>query len=96
MEKDPAVYLLASKRNGTLYTGVTSNLLNRVWEHKNGIFEGFTSKYGVYLLVWYEFFDTMDLAILREKRIKKWKRDWKIRLIMRDNPEWNDLYDEIK
>ena len=95
MEKEPSVYMLASQRNGTLYTGVTSDLGQRVWEHKEGLFEGFTKKYNVKTLVWYEVHDSMETAILREKRIKKWKRDWKIRLIMRDNPEWLDLYDQI-
>ncbi len=74
MEKQPCVYLLASKRNGTIYTGVTSNLLKRIWEHRSNFVKGFTSKYGIHTLVWYEIHDTMESAILREKNIKNWKR----------------------
>jgi putative endonuclease len=87
--------MLASKRNGTLYTGVTSNLLKRVWEHKNNVVEGFTRKYGVHALVWYEVHDTMDMAIQREKTIKNWKRVWKIEVIEEMNPQWQDLYPEL-
>ncbi len=92
MERQPCVYLLASKRNGTLYTGVTSSLLKRVWEHKNNLVESFTSKYDVHTLVWYEVHETMDTAIQREKAIKNWKRAWKIKMIEAMNPEWRDLY----
>ena len=92
MEKQPAVYILASKRNGTLYIGVTSDLTKRVWEHKNGMVEGFTKRYNVHRLVWYEIHESMESAITREKRIKEWKRAWKLELIEGANPEWEDLY----
>lgn len=92
--KQPCVYILASKRNGVLYTGVTSDLFDRVAIHKQDLIEGFTKKYGVHRLVYYEMHDTMDEAILRETRIKKWKRAWKVRLIHEMNPEWDDLFDE--
>ena len=91
----PCVYILSSKRNGTLYIGVTSNLLQRVWQHKNDFVEGFTKRYGVHTLVWYETHSTMDSAITREEALKKWKRSWKIELIEKDNPTWRDLYSEI-
>jgi putative endonuclease len=91
----PAVYILASKRNGTLYTGVTSNIVKRIWEHKNNQVEGFTKRYNVHHLVWYEIHDTMESAITREKRLKRWKRKWKLELIESKNPEWQDLYDTI-
>ena len=87
--------MLANRRNGTLYIGVTSNLAQRAWEHKNDLVEGFTKTYGVRSLVWYEAHPTMESAITREKRIKKWCRAWKIRLIEKLNPEWDDLNDEI-
>lgn len=90
--KQPCVYLLASRRNGTLYVGVTSDLLKRVWEHKNHVVEGFTKRYGVDRLVWYELHESMESAIRREKAIKEWKRAWKLELIERANPEWTDLY----
>ena len=93
--KQPCVYLLASKRNGTLYVGVTSNLVQRVWQHKNDMVEGFTKRYGVHTLIWYEVHETMESAITREKAIKRWKREWKIELIKRDNPSWRDLYDDL-
>ena len=93
--KQPAVYILASKRNGTLYIGVTSDLVQRVWQHKNDVVEGFTKKYGVHTLVYFELHDDMENAILREKRLKKWNRDWKLRLIEEKNPDWNDLYSSI-
>ena len=93
--KQPCVYILASKRNGTLYVGVTSNLLQRVWQHKNDMVEGFTKRYGVHTLVWYESHETMESAIMREKAIKEWKRAWKLRMIERDNPEWLDLYEGL-
>lgn len=86
------MYLLASKRNGILYTGVTSSLLKRVWEHKNNLVERFTSKQGVHTLVWYEVRETMETAIQREKAIKNWKRAWKMKVIEEMNPEWCDLY----
>ncbi len=95
MDKQPAVYILASKRNGTLYTGVTSDLLKRVWEHKNDLVESFTRRHHVHSLVWYELHETMESAILREKRIKGWKREWKLRLIESANPSWKDLYHSI-
>ncbi|MFH1887207.1 MAG: GIY-YIG nuclease family protein [Pseudomonadota bacterium] len=95
MNKQPAVYILASKRNGTLYTGVTSDLVKRVWEHKNDRMEGFTERYGIHLLVWYEVHQRMESAIEREKQLKNWKRKWKIRLIEESNPDWQDLYPSI-
>ena len=95
MNKQPAVYLLASKRNGTLYTGVTSNLVARVWEHKHNQAEGFSQKYAVHRLVYFELHQDMASAIVREKQIKKWKRQWKLALIEKNNPDWKDLYDEI-
>ena len=95
MEKQPATYILASDRNGTLYIGVTSHLIGRIWQHREHAVEGFTSKYDVTKLVWYEMHGTMEEAILREKRIKKWNRDWKVRLIEERNPYWNDLWDQI-
>ncbi len=91
----PAVYILASKRNGTLYTGVTGNLIKRIWEHKNDLVEGFTSKYGVHLLVYFEQHASIVDAINREKQIKKWNRVWKLRLIEEINPEWRDLFEEL-
>jgi putative endonuclease len=95
MERQPCVYLLASKRNGTLYTGVTSNLLKRVWEHRNNQVEGFTNKYGVHALVWYELHGSMDSAIQREKAIKNWNRAWKMKVIEQENPHWDDLYSDL-
>lgn len=95
MERQPCVYILASKRNGVLYAGVTSNLLKRVWEHKNKVVQGFTQKYGVHILVWYEMHVTMEAAIQREKAIKNWKRAWKIKAIEEMNPQWRDLYPEL-
>ncbi len=94
-DKHPPVYLLASKRNGTLYTGVTSDLGARIWQHKNNQVEGFTQKYHVHTLVYYEVHQDMKAAIQREKQIKKWKRQWKLALIEKNNPGWKDLYDEI-
>ena len=84
--------MLASQRNGTLYVGVTSGLMRRVWEHKGGFVEGFTKRYEVNDLVWYEVHESAEAAILREKQIKKWNRAWKIKLIEDANPYWNDLY----
>ena len=89
------VYILASQRNGTLYVGVTSDLVGRTWEHKNDLVEGFTKKYGVHILVWYELHDDIEAAIAREKRLKKWNRAWKLRLIEKENSGWNDLYDRL-
>ena len=95
MTKRFFVYIMASKRNGTLYTGVTSDLVRRVWEHKNDCAPGFTSQYGVKRLVYYEVCDDAESAIMREKRIKKWERKWKLRLIEEKNPVWRDLYLEL-
>jgi putative endonuclease len=95
MERQPCVYLLASKRNGTLYAGVTSNLVKRIWEHKHHVVDGFTKKYGVEILVWYEVHETMESAISREKAIKNWKREWKINVIEMMNPQWLDLYSDL-
>ena len=95
MERQPCVYLLASKPNGTLYTGVTSNLVRRVWEHKQHLVDGFTKKYGVDQLVWYEVHESMISAISREKTIKNWKRAWKVKTIEAMNPEWRDLYEDL-
>ncbi len=86
------VYMLASRRHGTLYLGVTNNLARRIWEHKTKVIPGFSAKYGVDRLVWYEAYDRIDEAIAREKALKKWRRDWKLRLIEEMNPEWEDLY----
>jgi putative endonuclease len=93
--KQPCVYILASKRNGTLYIGVTSDLVRRVWEHKNNCADGFTKKYGVHLLVWFEVHSEIGSAIAREKTLKEWKRSSKLELIERDNPDWRDLYVDI-
>ena len=95
MTKQPAVYILASKRNGTLYIGVTSDLIKRVWQHRNDEVDGFTKQYQVHTLVYFELHNTMMDAIRREKQIKKWYRAWKIRLIEEENPEWRDLWFEI-
>lgn len=92
MSKQPAVYILASKKNGTLYVGVTSNLIQRVWQHKNNIIDGFTKRYKVHKLVYYEIYADMPQAIAREKTLKDWKRSWKIKLIERFNHKWDDLY----
>ncbi|MBF0247547.1 MAG: GIY-YIG nuclease family protein [Alphaproteobacteria bacterium] len=92
--KRPCVYILASARNGTLYVGVTGDVARRVWEHKNGLVDGFTKIHGVHTLGYAEFHDTMDAAIVREKQIKKWRRAWKLRLIEENNPQWRDLFDE--
>ncbi|VVC84975.1 GIY-YIG nuclease family protein [Sideroxydans sp. CL21] len=95
MSKQPCVYLLASKRNGTLYVGVTSDLVKRVWEHRNHVVAGFTKQHGVDQLVWYEVHETMESAIQREKAIKEWQRAWKLKLIEEFNPDWKDLYGTI-
>jgi putative endonuclease len=91
----PCVYLLASKRNGTLYIGVTSNLLARIHQHRTGAVRGFTREYAVKQLVWFERHATMDSAITREKRIKKWNRAWKLQLIEAENPDWRDLAEDL-
>jgi putative endonuclease len=91
----PCVYILASQRNGTLYVGVTNDVTRRVWEHRSDIVGGFVRKYRVHRLVFVEFHVTMPDAILREKRIKKWRRAWKLELIERHNPQWRDLYDDL-
>lgn len=93
--KQPAVYILTNKRNGTLYVGVTSELLKRVYQHKNNLVDGFSKKYKTHQLVYFEQHQTMEEAIFREKQIKEWKRAWKINLIERDNPYWKDLYNEL-
>ncbi len=93
--RTPCVYILANKPNGTLYIGVTSNLVQRVWQHKNDFVEGFTKRYSVHRLVWHEVHESMESAISSEKALKKWNRSWKIELIERSNPTWVDLYDEI-
>ncbi len=89
------VYIMASKKNGTLYIGMTSNLIRRVYEHKNNINEGFTQKYGVHRLVYYEQIPDANNAIAREKQMKKWRRQWKINLIEQENPNWEDLYEHL-
>ncbi|MBF0128937.1 MAG: GIY-YIG nuclease family protein [Alphaproteobacteria bacterium] len=93
--KRPCLYILASKQNGTLYIGVTSDLVRRVWEHKNNILDGFTKTYSIHILVYYELHETMPAAILREKQMKRWNRAWKIELIQRSNPQWRDLYQDV-
>jgi len=94
--KHPCAYILASQRNGTLYTGVTGDIAGRIWLHRQGRGSAFTAKYNIHHLVWYEFHDGFDTAIAREKKIKAWKRAWKINLIETSNPDWNDLYDTIQ
>ncbi|HEX9024630.1 MAG TPA: GIY-YIG nuclease family protein [Geobacteraceae bacterium] len=89
------VYILSNERNGTLYTGVTSDLLKRIYEHKNDLVEGFSKRYGIHNLVWYEMHETAESAISREKQIKKWQRKWKLELIDKSNPFWDDLYKEL-
>ncbi len=93
--KLPCVYILASKRNGTVYVRVTSNLIGRVWQHKNDMVEGFTKRNGVHTLVWYELHESMAGAIAREKAIKECRRAWKLELIENCNPTWSDLYEEL-
>jgi len=95
MDKQPAVYILASRRNGTVYVGVTSNLVKRIREHKNNLAEGFTKRYKVHHLVWFELHGSMESALAREKRLKDWRRAWKLELIEKSNPEWKDLYSTI-
>lgn len=91
MEKRGYVYIMASRPNGTLYIGVTSNLLKRAWEHREGVIDGFTKRYGCKLLVWFEAYDRIEEAIVREKQMKEWRRAWKIRRIVEMNPGWQDL-----
>lgn len=93
--KQPAVYIMASKPSGTLYIGVSSDLLKRVWEHRENVVDGFTRRYGVHKLVYYELHEDMACAIEREKQLKKWNRAWKIRLIKEMNPMWEDLYESL-
>ena len=95
MPRQPCVYILASQRNGTLYVGITSDLVKRIWEHKSDAVDGFTKKYGAHILAYYELHADMSAAITREKQIKKWNRAWKIELIESTNPEWRDLWEEI-
>jgi putative endonuclease len=95
MEKQYYVYILASHKNGTLYTGFTAGLLARTWSHKNDIVEGFTKKYQVHRLVYYQVFEDRDAALKYEKQLKKWRRQWKLRLIETMNPDWKDLYKDI-
>ena len=95
MSRQPAVYILASKRNGTLYIGVTSNLQKRAWQHKNDLVQGFTKRYGVHQLAYYELHEDMVSAITREKQMKKWNRAWKVKLVERQNPDWKDLWEGI-
>jgi len=95
MPKQPCVYILANQRNGTLYVGVSSDLVKRIWIHKNDFIEGFSKQYGVHSLVFYELHADMAAAITREKQIKKWNRYWKMELIESTNPEWKDLWEQI-
>jgi putative endonuclease len=89
------VYILASQRNGTLYIGVTNDLMKRVYEHRNNLIDGFTKKYNVHSLVYYEQYNDIESAIVREKRLKKWNREWKLELIEKENPQWRDLYEDL-
>ena len=95
MDRQPCVYIVTNKRNGTLYVGVTSNLPGRIWQHKNKVVPGFTQKHKLDRLVWYEVHETMESAIQREKAVKYWKRYWKLKAIEEMNPDWRDLYEEI-
>jgi putative endonuclease len=96
MTRRPAVYIMASKRNGTLYVGVTSDLPKRVWEHTQDLVHGFTQRYGVHRLVWYERLDSMEAAIQLEKQMKKWRREWKLHVIEEKNPSWRDLSEDFR
>jgi len=96
MSKHPCTYILANAKNGTLYIGVTSNLVQRIWQHKNNQVKGFTEKYQVHSLVYYEQHGTMEAAITREKQLKKWNREWKIKLIEKNNVDWKDLWETIQ
>ena len=93
--KQPAVYILATGKRGTLYIGVTSDLVARTWQHREHVVDGFTKRYKVTMLVWYELHGTMESAIQREKQLKKWNREWKLRLVSESNPEWRDLWNDI-
>ena len=95
MQKQPAVYILAHRRYGVLYTGVTSDLIARIWQHRTHATPGFTSKFHVNNMVWYELHDGMQSAIAREKQVKKWRREWKVALIEKENAEWKDLWPRI-
>jgi putative endonuclease len=95
MDRDPAVYMMASGFNATLYTGATSNLLQRVYQHRAGTLGGFTAEYGVKRLVWFEMHGTMESAIAREKQLKNWRREWKVDLIVQTNPTWRDLAEDF-
>jgi len=95
MQKEPAVYILANKKRGTLYIGVTSNLIQRVYQHRTGVIDGFTKTYSVHSLVYFEMHGSMETAIAREKQLKGWKRIWKLELIESANPDWLDLYNSI-
>jgi putative endonuclease len=92
---NPSVYILTNKKNGTLYIGVTSHLIRRIWQHKNDSVDGFTKRYGTHNLVYFEMHESMLSAIAREKQLKKWNRQWKVDLIIKENPEWKDLWPEI-
>ena len=94
-DKQYYVYIICNKRNGTLYNGITSDLIKRIWQHKNGFVEGFSKQYGLKTLVYFEVCKEVEEAILREKRIKKWNREWKIKLIEKGNPDWKDLYQSL-
>jgi len=89
------VYIMASQKNGTLYIGITSNLIKRAWEHKNNLVEGFTKKYKVHRLVYFEQTENVQSALIKKKQLKKWRRKWKIELIEKNNPNWNDLYNNL-
>ncbi len=89
------VYIMANHRNGTIYLGSTTNLPKRAWDHRNGVVEGFTKRYGCHLLVWYETHDSWEAARQRERQMKEWRRNWKVREIEGENPDWDDLYDRI-
>ena len=95
MKKGGFVYIMASRQNGTIYIGVTSDLPKRVWEHREGVIGGFTKKYGCKHLVWFERYDTIDAAITRERQMKEWRRAWKLRLIEERNPGWDDLFELV-
>jgi putative endonuclease len=95
MERDPIVYIMASGFHGTIYTGVTSNLLQRIYQHREGIFDGFTAEHGCKRLVWFEPHSAMEAAIIREKRVKRWLRPWKVELIEKDNPTWRDIAEDF-
>ncbi|VAV90760.1 Excinuclease ABC, C subunit-like [hydrothermal vent metagenome] len=95
MEKGGFVYIVTNKRNGTLYIGVTSNLIQRIWQHREGVADGFTKKHGCKILIWYEQFGEIEMAIQREKKMKEWKRLWKLREIEEMNPDWSDLFESL-